>query len=202
MKKLLTIAAGTIVLVSCSGDKITGPTSPANPGSEVNFSLQFTGNNMSRTIYGDEANNSFPIYWVNGDEVLIASPGATIENARYTIEAGENQDYATSMTKIGDAGIQWGSTFPQNFYSIYPVGYTTQNNTAVENTLYNNSGVAVAHLNVRDNQIVRFAKTVTADGTVWKGTPIDHLGKQNPDALMYVQKQLTEDVAVILRYIP
>ncbi len=202
MKKLLTIAAGTIVLVSCSGDKITGPTSPANPGSEVNFSLQFTGNNMSRTIYGDEANNSFPIYWVNGDEVLIASPGATIENARYTIEAGENQDYATSMTKIGDAGIQWGSTFPQNFYSIYPVGYTTQNNTAVENTLYNNSGVAVAHLNVRDNQIVRFAKTVTADGTVWKGTPIDHLGKQNPDALMYAQKQMTEDGAVTLRYIP
>ncbi len=202
MKKLLTIAAGTIVLVSCSGDKITGPTSPANPGSEVNFSLQFTGNNMSRTIYGDEANNSFPIYWVNGDELLIASPGATIENARYTIEAGENQDYATSMTKIGDAGIQWGSTFPQNFYSIYPVGYTTQNNTAVENTLYNNSGVAVAHLNVRDNQIVRFAKTVTADGTVWKGTPIDHLGKQNPDALMYAQKQMTEDGAVTLRYIP
>lgn len=202
MKKLLTIAAGTIVLVSCSGDKITGPTSPANPGSEVNFSLQFTGNNMSRTIYGDEANNSFPIYWVNGDEVLIASPGATIENARYTIEAGENQDYATSMTKIGDAGIQWGSTFPQNFYSIYPVGYTTQNNTAVENTLYNNSGVAVAHLNVRDNQIVRFAKTVTADGTVLKGTPIDHLGKQNPDALMYAQKQMTEDGAVTLRYIP
>ncbi len=202
MKKLLTIAAGTIVLVSCSGDKITGPTSPANPGSEVNFSLQLTGNNMSRTIYGDEANNSFPIYWVNGDEVLIASPGATIENARYTIEAGENQDYATSMTKIGDAGIQWGSTFPQNFYSIYPVGYTTQNNTAVENTLYNNSGVAVAHLNVRDNQIVRFAKTVTADGTVWKGTPIDHLGKQNPDALMYAQKQMTEDGAVTLRYIP
>lgn len=202
MKKLLTIAAGTVALVSCSGDKITGPTSPANPGTEVNFSLHLTENNMSRTVYGDETDNSFPIYWVNGDEVLIVSPGADVENARYTIEAGENQNYATSMTKVGDAGIQWGNSFPQNFYSVYPVGYTTQNNATVENTLYNKSGVAEAHLNVRDNQIVRFAKTVTADGTVWKGTPIDHLGKQNPDALMYAQKQMTEDGAVTLRYIP
>ena len=46
----------------------------ANPGDEVVFGAALPGN--SKTVYGEEntETHKFPIYWVNGDKVRVASP--------------------------------------------------------------------------------------------------------------------------------
>ena len=98
----------------------------ANPGDEVVFGAALPGN--TKTVYGDETSTGFPIYWVNGDKVRVASPQCLSgrNSAEYQIAAGANQNYATSMTKTGDVGVQWGDADKADFYSIYPSSASTK----------------------------------------------------------------------------
>ena len=100
----------------------------ANPGDEVVFGAALPGN--TKTVYGEEntENKTFPIYWVNGDKVRVASPQCLSgrNSAEYQIAVdGDKQNYATSMTKTGEAGVQWGADSPADFYSIYPSSAST-----------------------------------------------------------------------------
>ena len=98
----------------------------ANPGDEVVFGAALPGN--TKTVYGEETKTGFPIYWVNGDKVRVASPQCLSERnyAEYQIAVdGDKQNYATSMTKTGEAGVQWGADSPADFYSIYPSSAST-----------------------------------------------------------------------------
>ena len=97
----------------------------ANPGDEVVFGAALPGN--TKTVYGDETSSGFPIYWVNGDKVRVASPQCLSgrNSAEYQIAAGANQNYANSMTKTGDFGVQWGDAETADFYSIYPSSAST-----------------------------------------------------------------------------
>ena len=100
----------------------------ANPGDEVVFGAALPGN--TKTVYGEEDtdNNKFPIYWVNGDKVRVASPQCLSgrNSAEYQIAvAGPTQNFASSMTKTGDFGVQWGDAGTADFYSIYPSSAST-----------------------------------------------------------------------------
>lgn len=101
-------------------------------GEEVQFGATLGQNASSRTIYGPEANNAFPIYWVNGDEVIVSSPDCAnggVGSANYKVSVdGASQDYATSMEKTGEIGLRWGETPTGDFYSIYPASRSTLGN--------------------------------------------------------------------------
>lgn len=212
MKKIYLSMLAAVVLASCSDNDLTTPQKPLKPGSEVSFTLSLDKSDLStRTTYGDygenNVGNAFPVYWVNNDKVAMASPGAAVDTATYSIEAGDKQNYATSMTKVGAAGIQWGSTLPQSFYSVYPTGYVDVNNKFVKNSFTINGNKAEATLHVRDTQKQLFKKFEVKDSegnttAVWKGTPVDEDKMKSPDAIMYAQKKMEENGDVILQYVP
>ena len=112
----------------------------ANPGDEVVFGAALPGN--TKTVYGEETSTGFRIYWVNGDKVRVASPQCMSERnyAEYAVAVdGATQNYATSMTKTGDIGVQWGDATTANFYSIYPSSASTKlevNGESVTTTLH------------------------------------------------------------------
>ena len=125
---IMTLAL-TFLFAGCSEDELTKG-SGAKVGDEVQFGLSLS-NLDTRTVYGDEntETKTFPIYWVNGDKVRVASPQCLSgrNTAEYEIAVEKaNQNYATSMTKTGDAGVQWGNAATADFYSIYPSSASTK----------------------------------------------------------------------------
>ncbi|MCI7635371.1 MAG: hypothetical protein MSS78_06915 [Bacteroidales bacterium] len=135
---LLSFAA---VAIAASCKEELNPDKPinANPGDEVVFGAALPG--KTKTVYGEETSSGFPIYWVNGDKVRVASPQCMDgrNTAEYQIAAGANQNYATSMTKTGDKGVQWGDAATADFYSIYPSSASTKlevSGTGVTTTLH------------------------------------------------------------------
>ena len=68
---LLSFAA---VAIAASCKEELNPDKPinANPGDEVVFGAALPG--KTKTVYGEETSTGFPIYWVNGDKVRVASP--------------------------------------------------------------------------------------------------------------------------------
>lgn len=124
-KKYFMISA--LVLLACScRDEEQGGVQPT-PGQEVQFGAALE-QSESRTIYGNEDNNAFPINWINGDEVIVFSPDCAsnggVGSATYKVNVGEEnsgkQNYANSLDKIGDIGVRWGDNTTGSFYSIYP----------------------------------------------------------------------------------
>ena len=110
-----------LALVACSESEVTDRPEPT-PGADVKFGVSLDKTD-TRTIYGDEDGNKFPIYWVQDDQVLVNSAQCLTgrQTGTYKISVGsENQNFATSMTKVGDAGVQWGNSEKANFYSVYP----------------------------------------------------------------------------------
>ena len=123
------IIAGALALMAtgCSDDVINAGKNPAKTGDEVQFGLSLPGKG-SRTVYGEETGNSFPIYWVNGDKVRVASPQCLSgrNSAEYQIAVDSaTQKYATNMTHTGEYGVQWGNAETADFYSIYPSSAST-----------------------------------------------------------------------------
>ena len=119
IKKYFVIPLLAFLASSCQ-DEEQASIQPAT-GDEVRFGASLEQNATARTIYGPEANNAFPIYWVNGDRVLVYSPQCVpVTNAIYQVSAGENQNYATSLDKTGENGLQWGDSPTADFYSVYP----------------------------------------------------------------------------------
>lgn len=124
-KKYLMISALALLAYSCQTEEF-GDTQPT-PGKEVQFGASLE-QSTTRTIYGDETNNAFPINWINGDEVVIFSPDCAsndgVGSATYKVNVGEEnsgkQNYANSLDKTGDIGVRWGDNATGSFYSIYP----------------------------------------------------------------------------------
>lgn len=137
----LTLAAATIAS-ACSEELNPNDINKANPGDEVQFGAALPG--KTKTVYGpevvDKKNNLhyFPIYWVNGDKVKVASPQCMSgrNSAEYSVAVGsEPQNYASSLTKTGDTGVQWGEALTADFYSIYPSTAGTELTVSGENVV-------------------------------------------------------------------
>ena len=86
-----------LALVACNQENMPERPTPT-PGAEVKFGVSLNKNDVTRTIYGDENNNAFPIYWVQDDKVLVTSP----------------------QCLNGAVGVQWGQDDTADFYSVYP----------------------------------------------------------------------------------
>ena len=183
---IMTLAL-TFLFAGCSEDELTkGP--GAKVGDEVQFGLSLS-NLDTRTVYGEESSSGFPIYWVNGDKVRVASPQCLSgrNSAEYQIAVdGATQNYATNMTKTGDYGVQWGDAATADFYSIYPSSASTKlevKNGAVETTLHVDA--------------TQFAST-TDNGTSYYAQPAE-MG----NVVMYAKSTAKKtDDAVKLRYTP
>ena len=158
---------------SCTNDDIDALSIEAKTGEEVQFGLSL--DNGSRTVYGPEKNNAFPIYWVNGDKVKIYSPECSKgrNDAEYSVKPVAGESYAESLTKTGSYGVQWGDNKTANFYSVYPslnaVFSGTGNNVTAKLHISNEqksnqSGVVSADM---DN-VIMYAQTngATAGETV------------------------------------
>lgn len=121
-KKYFIISALALLAYSCQ-DEEQGSVQPT-PGQEVQFGASLE-KNATRTIYGDENDKGFPIYWVEGDEVVVFSPECAnnggVGSATYKVHVDkETQNYASSLNKTGDIGVRWGDNLTGSFYSIYP----------------------------------------------------------------------------------
>lgn len=113
-----------LALLACSCQDEEYGVQPT-PGEDVKFGAGLE-QNASRTIYGPENDNGFPIYWVDGDEVIVSSPECAnnggVGSATYKVHVeSEAQNYATSLDKTGEIGVRWGDNLVGNFYSVYPV---------------------------------------------------------------------------------
>ena len=128
------------VAVCCSEEEPIQ--TPSKSGGEVQFGLSLE--RMSRTIYGPESSNAFPVYWSEGDKVLVASPQCSRKSAEYSVTPVAGQNYAEALTRTGEAGVQWGST-DADFYSVYPSNDASYWKTIEENNV-------VANLNIASKQ--------------------------------------------------
>lgn len=111
-----------LALVACNQENMPERPTPT-PGAEVKFGASLNKTDVTRTIYGEENNNAFPIYWVDGDKVLVTSPQCLNgrNTAQYKVSvATATQNYATSLNKTGAVGVQWGQDDTADFYSVYP----------------------------------------------------------------------------------
>ena len=127
--KILLLSSAVLMAVACNDsntEELTTTPTPT-PGKDVNFGGNLSASDVTRTIYGDEVKGdggaySFPILWLKGDKVFIASPQCR-ENFREGTFAvpddANNRDYAGSFNKE-DGAVQWGNSSSADFYSIYP----------------------------------------------------------------------------------
>lgn len=178
------IIAGALALMAtgCSDDVINAGKNPAKTGDEVQFGLSLPGKG-SRTVYGEETSTGFPIYWVNGDKVRVASPQCLSgrNSAEYAVAVeGTTQNYANSMTHTGEYGVQWGNAATADFYSIYPSSASTSltvEGNAVKTTLHvdatqfastTDKGTSYYAQPAEMGNVVMYAKTagVTSGSTV------------------------------------
>lgn len=152
---MLFVAA--LALVSCVDDVVETPSTEAKAGDEVQFGLTLP---ISRTVYGEEANNAFPIYWEDGDKVTIFSPDCleTRRSAEYKVILPDNGDkayYAKDLQKTGAYGVQWGNNDTADFYSLYPSGSYTLSKDGK-----NAEGVKINYI---QNIVVNADGSVTSD---------------------------------------
>lgn len=128
-----------LALVACNQENMPERPTPT-PGAEVKFGVSLNKNDVTRTIYGKENNNAFPIYWVDGDKVLVTSPqclnGRNTAQYKVYVES-DKQNYATSLNKTGAVGVQWGQNPTADFYSVYPADNASVQGTTFSLTMPN-----------------------------------------------------------------
>ena len=128
-----------LALVACNQENMPERPTPT-PGAEVKFGVSLNKNDVTRTIYGDENSKGFPIYWVNGDKVLVTSPQCLNgrNTAQYKVTANTTtQNYADRLDKTGAVGVQWGKERTANFYSVYPADKASVQGTTFHLTMPN-----------------------------------------------------------------
>lgn len=127
------IAAFSVAVASCFNEELNPDKPSAESGDDVQFGLTL-GDPETKTVYGDEANNAFPIYWINGDKVQIFSPQCLDgrRSAEYEVSVSAPQNFADALNKTGEYGVQWGDSEYAIFYSLYPSGAYTLSSDGTE----------------------------------------------------------------------
>lgn len=144
-----------LALVACNQENMPERPTPT-PGAEVKFGVSLNKTDVTRTIYGEENNNAFPIYWVQDDKVLVTSPQCLNgrNTAQYKVSVDNaTQNYANSLDKTGAVGVQWGQDDTADFYSVYPA-----DNASVQGTIF-----SLTMPNVQRDQVQLDNKKAYAD---------------------------------------
>lgn len=178
------LLVATLVFVSCSEDEIVPNNNQVQPGGNVQLGLSLE--NLSRTIYDVEKNNAFPIYWSEGDKVIVASPHCASgrNNAEYEVTPVAGQAYAEAITKVGESAVQWGSSQTADFYSVFP------SKNATFSVLSENNVTASLKINSEQNA------ALVLKGNVYSAADMDNV-------VMYAMTQDVENgQKVDLQYIP
>lgn len=139
------LAALTLMMTAagCQDDTVVSTVNdPVQTGDEISFGMSLPQEGIeSRTAYGspidtnnDQVADAFPVYWENGDEIAIYCPQASMPASKlvhYTIGVSNTtSSTAETVTKIGDAGLQWGSEDLHKFYGFYPVKFVKGTETS------------------------------------------------------------------------
>ncbi len=186
MKKIFLAAIGIVCLmVSCSKDSTTELQTNPMVGQEVQFSPNQDLNLQTRTVYGDkdETNNLYPIYWVNGDKVLVYGSTCAVKQAEYAVSVDVvNQNFADALNKTGAAGVQWGESNTSNFLAIYPSSAATITSDTK------------ATATIRSTQNNVFEPVYSTDGKTivgWKGHPFASKATEKTmvDGIMYARTE-------------
>ncbi len=127
-----------LALIACNQENMPERPTPT-PGAEVKFGVSLNKTDVTRTIYGEENSKGFPIYWVNGDKVLVTSPQCLNgrNTAQYEVTVNPvKPNYASSLNKTGAVGVQWGQN-DADFYSVYPADKASVQGTKFSLTMPN-----------------------------------------------------------------
>lgn len=143
---------------SCIKDDF-GNGTPVQAGDEIIFGSSLPKDGIeTRTVYGEPDLNtqSFPVYWENGDEIAIFCPQSPTKDklVRYVIGVnGDKQSTATSVTKIGNVGLQWSADADlHKFYGFYPAKNVHDGNPDGD---YGHETTGLFHMNVPVSQTVK-----------------------------------------------
>lgn len=176
------ISALVFIAVGCINEGLEPDTPSAGNGNDVQFGLSFD-ELETRTIYGSETSTGFPIYWSQGDKVLVGSPQCAVKSAEYEVTPVSGQSYADAMNKTGDGGVQWGST-DADFYSVYPSANASWSSMAEDNV--------TAKLNIASEQSANY---VLSDNV--------YIAADMQNVIMYAQTDnVTNGSTVNLKYKP
>lgn len=198
---LIIFFAGTALIAASCTEKQENviPT----PGKDVNFSANLDGN-KTRTVYdpnGDFNGDAIKVNWVKGDKIKVygttCSQGRQLAEYSVNIAGATGQNYATSLDKTGDAGVQWGNEATSDFYAVYPSSNNGKDFTITSNT---DGGVTISASIRRDQKnIFKF------ENNKWVSSPYgtDENILSMPDAIMYaVTKDVQNGENVDLRFKP
>lgn len=198
LPSVLLLAA--VAVSSCSDDELQ-KNQPVPTGNEIKFGAVLEQDVMSRTHYGDEANDpnavKWPIYWNypdNLDEIFIYSPqGATGRNqATYTVHPTDaTQSVASDIVRNGAFGVQTGTDTqqPYDFYGLYPA--SAANGNAADHVIYGH---------MPEEQAVTFAGTSASPTTVLPDMSAVTAGETayltNPDMSCCLMTAANKDVTL------
>ena len=126
------LAGVSLLFAGCNEDLVGDYVQPTEKhfGEEIMFggSASYNVNggtkNGTRTVYGgyDKGATEEPVYWVSTDEVRLYCPEAAVKTADYKVSGIDDTKTKTGLSKIGDAGLQWGvPTASHTFYGVYPI---------------------------------------------------------------------------------
>lgn len=178
---IILIAGAVIVMSSCAEQKenIT-PTL----GKDVSFSANLSGE-KTRTVYGTDSDQAeaVKVYWVEGDKIKVYGTNC-VEGRKlseYSVNTNGKKDlnYAESLDKTGEAGVQWGNEATSDFYAVYP----SSNNGKDFTINKNDDGSVTIAASIRKDQKNIFS---LSNGK-WVSYPYstDENVLSMPDAIMY-----------------
>lgn len=200
-REILFTAGVAILLAACAKEKTD---IQMTPGEEVHFAANLNSTS-TKTIYGDETENGFKVNWVNKDKVLVYGTnclaGRDLAEYQVSVES-ETQNFATSLDKTGDCGIQWGDDASSNFYSVYPSSNDGHDFTITPNS--DGDGVKVgAYIRTEQNCVFHKVTTETSTGYAGDAYSADAANPSMPDAVMYAcTPNVSNGSTVNLRYKP
>ena len=185
MKKIFLAAIGIVCLMASCVNEELQPSTNLLSGKEVQFTSSV--GEATRTLYGEEYDNSIAVKWVSGDLISVYGADCSLKQAEYKVTAaanaatanGMNYYYAESLDKTGETGVQWGDNNTSDFFAVYP---STPNSFKT-----NADGSATVKTTVRAAQHVVFSKTTESGQVIWKSQHFNG-ASSNPtmtDAVMY-----------------
>lgn len=126
--KTILVSLCALILSSLGSCKDDALDHFAEEGTEVNFGAALYQASNSRTYYGKEVDNAYPIYWnydpKHLDSVYVFAPDALAgRNSSFYVVHPKNSEpdntEAAALIRTGAYGVQWGDRATP-FYGFYP----------------------------------------------------------------------------------